>query len=229
MRWSVLPVVIVLLASCGDSADSPSSVIGGGGMDWIDLPPPDLTGEAPLEETLEKRRSIREYSQQPLAKEEISQLLWATQGFTSDAGQRTAPSAGGLYPLEVYLVTASGCYHYDPGQHRLEVMGTDDRRASLSEAALSQVAVADGAGVLVIAAVYARTEGKYGGRAERYVQLEAGHAAQNLLLQAVALELGAVPIGAFDDSAVQDVLGIPEDHAPLYLIPVGHPAAATGR
>ncbi len=224
MRWSVLPVVIVLLASCGDSAESPSSVVSGGVTDWIDLPPPDLTGETPLEETLTSRRSIRQYSRQPLAMEDISQLLWATQGVTSDAGQRTAPSAGGLYPLEVYLVTPSGWYHYDPEQHRLEVMGADDRRASLSVAALSQSAVADAAGVFVIAAVYARTEGKYGRRAERYVHLEAGHAAQNLLLQAVALDLGAVPIGAFDDAAVREVLGSPEDHAPLYLIPVGHPA-----
>lgn len=223
MRWTVLPVVMVLLASCGDSAHSPSSVVSGGAADRIDLPAPDLIGEIPLETSLRSRRSIRDYSQRPLAMEEISQLLWATQGVTSDAGQRTAPSAGGLYPLEVYLVTAQGCYHYDPRHHRLEVVGADDRRASLSEAALSQEAVADAAGVFVITAVLARTEAKYGRRAERYVHLEAGHAAQNLLLQAVALELGAVPIGAFHDDAIQDVLGIPEDHAPLYLIPVGHP------
>lgn len=223
MRWSILTVVIVLLASCGDTADSPSSVVSGGPAERIDLPPPDLTGETSLEESLKNRRSIRDYSQDPLTTEEISQLLWATQGVTSDYGQRTAPSAGGLYPLEVYLATASGWYRYDSRLHQLEVMGAGDRRASLSEAALSQVAVADAAGVFVIAAVYARTEAKYGRRAERYVHLEAGHAAQNLLLQAVALELGAVPIGAFDDDAVRKVLGSPEDHAPLYLIPVGHP------
>lgn len=225
MRWSLLLVVVALLGCCGGSGDTPASSGSDGAVDAIDLPPPGGVGRATLEEAVASRRSIRDYSPQPLTQEEISQLLWATQGITSDAGQRTAPSAGGLYPLEVYAVAPDGVYRYVPRNHQLEVIGTDDRRPALCEAALSQEAVADGAVVFVIAAVYSRTEAKYGERAERYVQIEVGHAAQNLLLQAAALGLGAVPIGAFHDDDVRDILKIPDDHAPLYLIPVGHPAS----
>jgi SagB-type dehydrogenase family enzyme len=124
----------------------------------------------------------------------------------------------------VFLATPEGLYHYLPDGHRVAVLGGDDRRAALARAAFGQQAVAAAPAVLVLAGVHGRTAAKYGGRAERYVHLEAGHAAQNVLLQAVALGLGAVPIGAFDDWAVREVLGLPSDHAPLYLIPVGHPA-----
>jgi SagB-type dehydrogenase family enzyme len=168
---------------------------------------------------------VRAYRAEPLDLAEVSQLLWATQGVTSAAGLRTAPSAGALYPLELYLVTAAGFYRYEPDGHCLEVLGEADLRADLSRAALSQEAVALAPAVFILAAVYARTEQKYGDRAERYVKLEAGHAGQNLLLQAVALDLGAVPIGAFHDDQVQDVLGLPADHEPLYLIPVGRPSS----
>jgi SagB-type dehydrogenase family enzyme len=224
MRWSVLLVMFVLVVACGSAADPPVSSVGTPGLNRIDLPLPDRSGEMPLEATLEARRSIRDYRAQELSMEELSQLLWAAQGVTSEAGARTAPSAGGLYPIELYVVTPAGHYHYDAPSHALDVLGDDDLRAFLGEAALSQEAVADAPAVVVITAVYSRTEAKYGERAERYVHLEAGHAAQNLLLQAVALELAAVPIGAFHDDEVQDLLGIPDDHAPLYLIPVGHPA-----
>lgn len=224
MRWSVLLVIFALVAGCGRTADMPSTPVGGEELERLDLPTPDRTGQMPFERTLEGRRSVREYRDQALSLEELSQLLWAVQGVTSEAGARTAPSAGGLYPLEVYVVTPGGHYLYGAEDHELGVLGAEDLRATLSDAGLSQEAVADAPAVFVITAVYSRTEAKYGQRAARYVHLEAGHAAQNLLLQAVALELAAVPIGAFNDEEVQDLLGIPEDHTPLYLIPVGHPA-----
>jgi SagB-type dehydrogenase family enzyme len=176
-----------------------------------------------LEETLAARRSVREFTEEELILEEISQLLWAAQGITAAWGGRTPPSAGALYPLEVYAATADGLYHYVPQGHKAIVESKTDLRGELWRAGLSQNAIREAPAVFVVTAVYARTEKKYGERAERYVRLEAGHAAQNLLLQAVALGLGGVPIGAFYDDQVQRALSLPSDHEPLYLIPIGHP------
>ena len=188
------------------------------------LPPPQLKGTLTLEEALTKRRSVREFSDTPLTLAELGQLLWAAQGTTHPAGLRTAPSAGALYPLEVYAVTREGVYHYQPQGHRIIVHVQDDVRSALHAAALRQDPVLKASAEIVIAAVYARTAQKYGEeRSLRYVHLEAGHAAQNVLLQAAALNLGAVPIGAFEDNQVQQVLALPSDQQPLYLIPVGHP------
>jgi SagB-type dehydrogenase family enzyme len=177
-----------------------------------------------LEQALVQRRSVREFNDTPLTMQELGQLLWAAQGVTHEWGYRTAPSAGALYPLEVYVATADGIFHYLPQGHKLSVSSHRDPRRALYEAALRQEPVRQAPAVFVVTAVYARTARKYGEeRSPRYVHLEAGHAAQNLLLEAVALSLGAVPIGAFHDEQVQAALGLPADHEPLYLIPVGHP------
>jgi SagB-type dehydrogenase family enzyme len=181
-------------------------------------------GDLTLEEALVLRRSVREFDPAPLALEELGQLLWAAQGITHERGFRTAPSAGALYPLEVYVATEEAVLHYDPHGHRLTAVSPDDARTALCDVALGQDVVREAPVVFIVTAVYERTEGKYGStRSPRYVHLEAGHAAQNLLLQAAALGLGAVPVGAFDDRGVQGVLGLPSDHEPLYLIPVGNP------
>jgi SagB-type dehydrogenase family enzyme len=188
----------------------------------IDLPNPIQKGRLSLEELLAGRRSRREFSGEPLTDEILSQLLWAAQGVTDPEGYRTAPSAGALYPLETYLATAEGFHHYEPRQHRLRRLVERDLHSSLYKAALEQDAVREAPAVFVIAAVYQRTARKYGeSRSPRYVHLEAGHAAQNLLLQAVALGLGAVPLGAFHDGQVQKALGFPAELVPLYLVPVG--------
>ncbi len=121
------------------------------------------------------------------------------------------------------MTTANGLYHYVPLGHIVTVVSQADLRLKLWEVALEQDAIRDAPAVIVITAVYERTAKKYGGRAERYVKLEAGHACQNILLQTVALHLGAVPIGAFYDDQAQATLSLPPDHEPLYLIPVGHP------
>jgi len=187
----------------------------------IALPAPRLESDVSLEEALRRRRSVRSYAEEPLTLEEIGQLFWAAQGITDERGFRTAPSAGALYPLELYAVTDETLYHYLPHGHQAERRRIEDWRAPLCEAALSQEWVCQAPVIFVITAVYARTAVKYGQRAVRYVRLEAGHAAQNLLLQVVALDLGAVPVGAFYDDQVQAALGLPADHEPLYLIPVG--------
>ncbi|PWH18791.1 MAG: nitroreductase [Anaerolineae bacterium] len=189
------------------------------------LPPPRLQGTLSLEETLAKRRSVRQFRPDPLSAEQLSQLCWALQGITHLSGFRTAPSAGALYPLEIYVLLPQGMYHYHPQTHTLTRWREGDLRSALHAVALRQDAILQAAAVFVITAVYERTEDKYGKqRSPRYVHMEVGHAAQNFLLQAVALGLGSVPIGAFYDQGVQEALQLPADHQPLYLLPVGVPA-----
>ncbi len=223
MRPHAVLIAFLLLAGCGAN-DAPMPSVSGGTNVGIDLPPPDTAGGLSLTEVLSGRRSIRDFTDDPLSDAELSQLVWAAQGVTSEDGKRAAPSAGATYPLELYVVTAAGRYRYEPDHHRLVELATGDVRADLAAAALDQSPVADAAATFAITAVLARTAERYGDRAERYVKLEAGHAAQNLLLQAVALNLGAVPIGAFNDNELAEVLLLPQDEAPLYLIAVGRPA-----
>lgn len=193
----------------------------------IELPAPILKGTVSLEETLFKRRSIREFSAAPLSLGEISQLLWAAQGITESWGGRTAPSAGGLYPLEVYVIAGnvdnlpSAVYKYIPDGHKIQLIKEGDIRTDVAKAALNQSWVEDGSAVLAITAVYRRTTQKYGDRGIRYVHMEAGHAAQNICLEATALELGAVTVGAFNDNQVASLLNIKPEETPLYVIPVG--------
>ena len=193
----------------------------------IELPEPRQKSGMSIEETLIKRRSIREYSGEPLTLQELSQLLWACQGVTDPRGYRTAPSAGALYPLEIYVVTGEveslieGVYKYSPQEHQLTKIQEGDKRPELSRAALRQTCVEEAAVDIIITAVYKRTTVKYGDRGVRYVHIETGHAAQNLCLQAAALDLGVVTVGAFQDDEVKEILGLLEDEQPLYIIPVG--------
>ncbi len=194
-----------------------------GDNDTISLPPVQLKGHVSVEEAMARRESVREFSPQAVTRDDFSQLLWAAQGITRPWGGRTAPSAGALYPLEIYVVLPEGVFRYVTGKHQLV---RHDRRNVISElatAALGQGCVRNAPAIIVITAVYARTERKYGPRAERYVKIEVGHAAQNILLEATARGLGAVTVGAFYDSRVKELLRLPEDHEPLYLIPIGYP------
>ena len=181
-----------------------------------------------VEEAMENRRSIREFSREGLLLEDVSELLWAAQGITSRRGYRTAPSAGGLYPLELYVVAGDvaglspGVYRYRPQKHDLVLVATGDYRKGLASAALGQDWVRRAPAILVITGVYERTMAKYGERGRRYVHMEVGHAAQNVYLKATAQGLGTVMVGAFDDEEVQEVLSLPADHEPLGLMPIGH-------
>jgi SagB-type dehydrogenase family enzyme len=192
----------------------------------VELPPPVVEGEAALESALRRRRSEREYSREPLTLAQLGQLLWAAQGVTADWGGRTAPSAGALYPLELCVAAsrveglAAGVYRYEPAEHGLTQLGSGDRLIEIAIASLGQDCVEDAAAVLVFAAVYARTTERYGQRGQRYVHMEVGHAAQNVHLQAAALELGTVVVGAFDDGPVRRALGLPREQHVLALMPV---------
>lgn len=199
----------------------------------LELPEPSSEGELSVEEAINERRSVRNYKEEPLDLKDVSQLMWAAQGITDSAkNYRTAPSAGATYPLEVYLVVGSdgvngleaGAYLYQPNPHQLEKVLSDNLQPSLREAALGQGPVSDAPVNIIITAVYERTKRRYGARGERYVHMEAGHAGQNLYLQAESLGLGMVVIGAFDDNQVKKVLELPEQHDPLYVIPIGYPS-----
>jgi SagB-type dehydrogenase family enzyme len=195
----------------------------------VRLPEPRLEGDGSLEEVIAARRSAREFSASPVSLEQVGQLLWAAQGITDPRGLRAAPSAGALYPLELYLVAgkvadlAPGVYCYRPQRHALERVAEGDKRAALASAAHGQSWVGQAPIVIVMTGVYGRTTRKYGERGVRYVHVEAGDAAQNVLLQATALGLRSVVVGAFRDDAVRDTLGLPDDHAPLLLLPLGNP------
>lgn len=195
--------------------------------DTIELLMPKTRGELSLEETLQGRESVRGFTPETLSAGEISQLLWAAQGETRSWGGRTAPSAGALYPLEIYIALHDGVYRYRPRDNRLKKITDRQVKDELTKAALGQDSIFQAPVVVVIAAVYGRTEAKYGSRARRYVHIEVGHAAQNILLQAVALGLGAVPIGAFHDDEVKKILELPPGHEPVYIIAVGHRAGET--
>jgi SagB-type dehydrogenase family enzyme len=195
----------------------------------VQLPNPRLTGPLAVEQALLTRRSVREFGRNALALNEVAQVLWAAQGMTgSGAGNlRTAPSAGALYPLEVLLMAAdvgdlpAGLYRYLAWAHALEAIASGDYRAALVKAASGQDWIAGAACVLALTAVYGRTTDKYGHRGERYVHMEVGHVAQNVYLQARALGLGTTIVGAFSDQAVQRVLHLQTDEAPLALLPLG--------
>ncbi|MEN6620888.1 MAG: SagB/ThcOx family dehydrogenase [Smithella sp.] len=187
----------------------------------IYLPSSVQKGTMTLEECLRKRESIRDFSSEPLKREDLSQLLWSAQGITRNWGGKTCPSAGALYPLEIYVVMNEGVFHYSPQAHNLIRIILRDVRKSLSEAALGQDCIREAPAVFIITSVYERVLQKYGNRTERYINMEVGHAGQNILLQAVSLGLAAVPIGAFHDEQVKQVLNLHVNHEPLYLIPVG--------
>ncbi|MBN1609837.1 MAG: SagB/ThcOx family dehydrogenase [Polyangiaceae bacterium] len=195
--------------------------------DRIALPAPVTSGTMSVEQALLTRRSQREFAPTPLPLGELGQLAWAAQGITEPAnGLRTAPSAGALYPLELYFVVADGVLHYLPADHTLARNSQRDEREALSTAALLQTSIRDAPCSVVIVSVTERTREKYGDRAPLYVALEAGHVGQNLLLQATARGLAGVPIGAFDASAVSRLLGLAQGEEPLYIIALGYPPEA---
>lgn len=194
----------------------------------LKLPEPRFKSDTSVEEALLKRRSIREYGDEPLSYEQVAQLLWAAQGITEPRwGFRTAPSAGATYPLEVYLVVKeggvegleAGIYHYLPRRHELEMIREGDFSRELMAACLDQSWVGDAALNMVLTAIYERTTRRYGGRGRRYVHMEVGHVGENVYLQCVSLGLGCVVIGAFYDDEVKRVLGVDEE--PMYVIPIG--------
>jgi SagB-type dehydrogenase family enzyme len=190
----------------------------------IKLPPHKIDSNISLEQALNERQSVREYKNSPLSLEEISQILWAAYG-KNKWNKLTTPSAGALYPLVIYLVVgeikglAEGLYKYNNSKHSLLLVSSSDLRLSLSKACLNQRWIRDGMALIVICADYGITTSRYRERGKRYVDIEVGHAGQNVYLEATSLGLGTVAVGAFYDEKVKKILGIEEE--PLYIMPLG--------
>ena len=198
----------------------------------IHLPSPSRKGSMPLEEAIARRKSIRNFALQPISQSQLSQILWAAQGTSDTSWNRTVPSAGATYPLEVFIVCGAngveqiseGIYQYNADSHSLTLHHRGDVRFELARAALDQEFIYEAPVDIVICAIYERTMRRYGSRGERYVHIEVGHAGQNIYLQATALGLGTVAIGAFNDESVREVLRLDRQYRPLYIMPVGRPS-----
>lgn len=186
------------------------------------LGPADALGESELLDSMSRRGSVRDLSPEPLTDDELAALLWSAQGVSTPSGARTVPSAGALYPLEMYVVTPDEVLHYVPDTASVEVRYDRDAKEQVADA-VSDTPASRAYALVVITGVPERITGKYADRGIRYMWMEAGHAAQNLLLAAAALGLGAVTIGAYDDAGLADALGLSDAEEPLYLIPVGRP------
>ena len=187
----------------------------------IKLPEPEFTNKS-IEQCIQQRRSIRSFQDKTLSLQEISNVLWAAQGITdNERGYRAAPSAGATYPLILYYATKNGLFKYIPKSHGIKQTMEKDLRKDIAKAALNQMFITDAGMVIVITAIFENTTWRYKERGVRYVHIEVGHCAQNIHLEAVALGLGSVPIGAYHDDELKELLELDQEE-PLYIIPVGY-------
>ena len=218
LLWSILLVMLMGTMARIGSAQPATSDSNAAQASEISLPAPSLTGKVSVEEALAKRRSVRSFTQQDLTLEQLGQLAWAAQGITDERGHRTAPSAIAVYPLELYLVKSDGVFRYVPEGHKLAKLSGSDVRAELCGQASVREAPLD----FVIVGDSTKTA-RFGAHAERFMSIEAGHVAQNIHLEAVALGLGSVSVGGYKDEDVTKALGLTPQQIPVYIIPVGHP------
>ncbi|MBU7043988.1 MAG: SagB/ThcOx family dehydrogenase [Theionarchaea archaeon] len=222
--------ILLVFCLCLHQSPSAPDTQSSSGDSPIALPQPTSKGDMSVETAIQMRRSVRDFSDRSLTMDHVSQLMWAGQGITGGF-KRAAPSAGATYPLTLYLVVgqggvqslSSGIYEYRPDSHSLLFLKKGDVLNTLASACLNQTFIAHAPIVLVIAADYQRTTRRYGERGIRYVHMETGHVGENIYLQAVALGLGTVAVGAFQDNVLHDVLELPEEMTALYVMPVGFP------
>jgi SagB-type dehydrogenase family enzyme len=222
--WALAALLLAAMVGTMETA------MGRGTGESIPLPAPRLDGPMSVEQAVAARRSVRAFADAVLTLENLGQLLWAAQGVTHADGLRAAPSAGATYPLSLYVAAGAvaglgaGTYRYEPDRHGLTPVGDGDVRGRLARAAFGQGWVETAPAIIAVVADYDRTTDRYGDRAVRYVHVEAGHAAENVYLQATALGLATTAVGAFHDDAVRVVLDLPRTLTPLLLLPVGVPA-----
>lgn len=193
----------------------------------IQLPKAETSSNNSIEKVLFSRRSVRTYKNEPLTLDQVAQLLWSTQSITSPRKFRIAPSAGALYPLEIYLIAGNvqdlpaGIYKYDYTNHKIKKVVDGDKRSEMSDACLGQSCVKDGAINILICGIYQRTTGKYGERGKQYVHVEVGCVAQNVYLQVESLGLGTVYVGAINDKQIQQIAKLPANEIPFCVMPIG--------
>jgi protease I len=220
-KWLLIIAALAALSAICSAQLRPSN----SAFKIITLPPPKLTGPASLEQVLAKRRSGREFSGKALDYEQIGQLAWAGQGITEPStGRRTAPSAGEIYPITLYIATPEGFFAYNPEQHALEQFSSSDLRGKISAVAAQQKAIAAAPCDIIIAGAIKKLAPKFSNKSRRFMMIEAGHVAQNILLQAVSLNLVAVPLGGYETPNVAAACNLPEGLEPVYIVAVGYPA-----
>ena len=223
-----LTILTIILAGCAAlclGQYRPRVSARGSALKIVQLAEPRLKGQLSFEEALAKRRSVRQFTGQPLKPTEIGQLAWAGQGITEPKkGLRTAPSAGEIYPIELYFATQDGLFVYRPQGHGLEQIFEQDVRGVLAAAASMQEAAVRAGGDIIVAGSARRLSAKFRDDARKYMLLEAGHIAQNIQLQAVCLDLGSVTVGGFDIKEVSRICKLPKELEPIYIICVGYPA-----
>lgn len=238
--WLILILIVIVLAAALSAfflyfsipapSENPSRAV----LAVIKLPDPELKSNMSVEESIQNRRSVRVFTNKSLSLKDVSQLLWAAQGITNKQfNLRSAPSSGQTYPLEVYLVVgkngveglSEGVYRYDPPNHQLQKILNGDKRSDLAKAANGQAWVKNVPVDIVITGNYQRTMNKYGNNnlSIQFVHLEAGHAGENICLEATARGLGTVSVGSFNDISVKTLLNIPVEENTLYIFPVGFP------
>lgn len=194
------------------------------------LPKPSFTGKKSVEEAIKARRTVRHFKAKALNLEQLSQILWAAYGVTANGFYKSVPSAGALYPLDIWVAAGkngvegleAGIYHYIPKAHRLTQVKAGELRDDIARASLYQSWMAEAPVILIITGEYERCTRKYGERGIPYTYIEAGHAGQNIFLQAEALGLGTGIVGAFHNDVVQKVLGIGKVYDPILIMPVGY-------
>jgi SagB-type dehydrogenase family enzyme len=188
-----------------------------------------------FEDVILSRRSSRDFSGEPLSFSEVAKLLHFANGITGsiytgdrvDQLFRASPSGGALYPVEIYLIAltvsglASGLYHYNPLENNLEALSNKKAAQELKKITHIEE-VSNAAAVIALSGISAKSRLKYGERGYRFMLLEAGHIAQNILLTAHSLLLAAFSIGGFIDDELDELLGIDGiDEVSLYLVAVG--------
>jgi SagB-type dehydrogenase family enzyme len=241
VNWLFFLIFFIAFPACNSRSSENSP--GGSDLTRIDgpqltyiLPAPKTDGVVSVENALANRRSHRSFQNRAISAEQLSQILWAAYGITSPmpnqpglrGGLRTSPSAGALYPLEIYVIAGNvqgieaGVYRYISGEHKIVRTISGDLRDELTEAALRQGMIREAPVTVFYSAVFSRMTGRYGDRGRLYAYIELGHSAQNVYLQAEALGLGTCAIGAFVDSRVRQVLQLPAEEEPLYLMPIGY-------
>ncbi|MFW9829585.1 MAG: SagB/ThcOx family dehydrogenase [Candidatus Thorarchaeota archaeon] len=187
----------------------------------LKLPKPRLIGEKSLESCIYERRSVRTFKEKNIEIEKLAQILWSAQG--KKGSKRTVPSAGATYPLEIYVnLKDKGLFLYNFEENSLKLIVEEDLSLALAEASWNQDFISEAYLNIIICAIFNRTTQRYGQRGVRYVYIEVGHCAQNIHLEAVALGLSSVPIGAFEDKKVKNVLKLPRNVEPIYIIPIGY-------
>ena len=221
-RFIIISIILMIIISFKSSLFSEGN---------IKLPLPQLKGNVSVEEVLSSRRSRRVFTDLSLTIEQVSQLLWAAQGITEEInGLRTAPSAAKIYPLEIYIVIGNekvedlkaGVYHYIPSQHSLQIISNGDYRSKLSEACVDKNNIGNSPVILVITVEFSRITNVFGEKGIYFACMEVGHAAENVYLQVEALGLGTSVYGGINSMLINEILDLPDEYTPLYIMPVGY-------